>query len=142
MSGLIPYILFDGTARQALTDYQAIFGGKLFLHDYASAGRTDGPADAIAHGMVIGDVEIAGSDAGDGESSVSMSGMFFSLLGAADPGTLSQWFDALAEGGSITDPLQKRPWGDYDGTVVDKYGITWLIGYQEPQTTQGQGATA
>ncbi|MDA8332444.1 MAG: VOC family protein, partial [Candidatus Dormibacteraeota bacterium] len=27
--------------------------------------------------------------------------------------------------------LQRRPWGAYDGQVVDRYGLHWLIGYEE-----------
>lgn len=131
MSGLVPYLLFPGTAAEALRHYESIFGGETHLFDYASAGRTDGPADAIAHGMLLdGPVELAGADAGSGDSTVQMTGMFFSLLGTADPETLGRWFDALAVGGEVIDPLQKRPWGDHDGTLVDRHGVRWLIGYQ------------
>lgn len=135
MSGLIPYILFDGAAAEALTRYQEIFGGTLHLYDYKTLGRTDGPPEAIGHGMLIGDVELAAADAPQGERAIGATGLHFSLLGTKDPGTLTQWFDALAEGGTITDPLQKRAWGDYDGTVIDRFGISWLIGYQPPETT-------
>ena len=32
------------------------------------------------------------------------------------------------------DPLQKRPCGDDDGQVRDRFGLTWLIGFgaEEP----------
>ena len=131
MSGLIPYLLFPGTAADALGHYATIFGSETRLFTYADAGRADGPGDAIAHGMLVnGPVELAGADAAAGESTVEMSGMFFSLLGAAEPETLASWFAALAEGGTVIDPLQKRPWGDHDGTLVDRFGVPWLIGYQ------------
>ena len=26
--------------------------------------------------------------------------------------------------------LQERPWGAHDGTVTDRFGVTWLIGYE------------
>jgi PhnB protein len=54
----------------------------------------------------------------------------FALLGTAEPAVLEHWFAALADGGTVVDPLQKRPWGDHDGQVTDRYGLTWLIGYQ------------
>ena len=131
MSGLIPYLLFPGDAAEALQQYAAIFGGELQMFAYAQAGRTDGPEDAIAHGMLVnGPVELAGADAATGEVTVAMSGMFLSLLGTADPDTLAGWFDALAAGGEVIDPLQKRPWGDSDGTLVDRHGVRWLIGHQ------------
>lgn len=131
MSGLIPYLLFPGVAAEALRHYETIFGGELKLFTYEQAGRTDGPGDAIAHGMLLnGPVELAGADAATGEDTVRMSGMFFSLLGTAEPDVLARWFDALAEGGTVIDPLQKRPWGDHDGTLTDRYGVPWLIGHQ------------
>lgn len=130
MSGLIPYLLFPGNAAEALRFYQAVFGGELQTFDYATAGRLDGPGDAIAHGQLAGLVEIAGADAGADADAVQMGGMFLSLLGTADAVTLTSWYDQLAAQGRVIDPLQKRPWGDYDGTLVDRYGVRWLIGFQ------------
>ena len=55
----------------------------------------------------------------------------WSLLGAADPATLHAWFARLAEGGRVVDALQSRPWGACDGQVVDRFGLHWLIGYED-----------
>ncbi|WP_288969168.1 VOC family protein [uncultured Microbacterium sp.] len=129
MSGLIPYLLFPGNAAEALRHYQSVFGGDLQLLDYATAGRHDGPGDAIAHGQLSGLVELAGADAGADDDAVQMGGMFLSLLGTADALTLTGWYDMLAADGRVIDALQKRPWGDYDGTLIDRYGIRWLIGF-------------
>lgn len=129
MSGVTPYLLFPGNAAEALRYYLSVFGGELELVDYSRAGRHDGPGDAIAHGRLSGLVEIAGADAAADADAVQMTGMFLSLLGTADAATLTRWFDALAEGGRVIDPLQRRPWGDHDGTLIDRYGIRWLIGH-------------
>ena len=128
MSGLTPYLTFPGTAQQALTFYRDVFGGELTLHTLADFGRDDGPADAIAHGILTGPVALFGSD---GEPSVRMDGVLFALLGTADPATLHSWFDALADGGTDIDPLQRRPWGASDGQVTDRFGARWLIGYED-----------
>ena len=129
MSGLIPYLLFPGNAAEALTFYRDVFGGELQLMDYAAAGRHDGPGDAVAHGQLTGLVALAGADAGADDDAVQMGGMFLSLLGTADATTLTSWYDQLAVGGRVIDPLQERPWGDFDGTLSDRYGIRWLIGF-------------
>ncbi|GAA1544049.1 PhnB protein [Microbacterium ginsengiterrae] len=131
MSGLVPYLSFPGNAAEALTFYRDVFGGTLELFSYEQFGRTDGPADAIAHGALSGPVQLFASDAAGDEDAVHMVGVSFSLLGAADPQTLQAWFAALAEGGMIIDPLQERPWGDTDGQVADRYGIRWLIGHSQ-----------
>ncbi|MET0296783.1 MAG: VOC family protein [Microbacterium sp.] len=130
MTGLTPYLSFDGSAREALTAYRDVFGGDLALHTYAEFGRTDGPADAIAHGILDGPVALFAADAPAGEPALGIEGVLFSLLGTDEPAQLERWFAALADGGTVVDALQERPWGAHDGTVRDRFGVTWLIGYE------------
>lgn len=131
MSGLVPYLFFPGNAAEALSFYRDVFGGELSLFSYEQFHRADGPSDAIAHGMLSGAVELFGADAGPDADAVHIVGATFSLLGTAEPAVLQQWFASLAVGGTVIDLLQRRPWGDYDGQVTDRYGIRWLIGYQD-----------
>jgi PhnB protein len=126
-----PYLNLPGTARDALTFYQQVFGGEVSLHTFADFSRADGPADAIAHGILNGPVSLFASDAATGEESfVTTSGLMFALLGVADASTLRRWFQELSENGTIIDDLQTRAWGASDGQVRDKFGILWLIGFE------------
>lgn len=128
MTALIPYPSFPGDAREALEFYADVFGGELRLRTYA-VSCTDGPADGIAHGMLAGGpVSLFGSDAAPGERSVRIEGAMLSLLGTAEPATLHHWFDRLAAGGTVLDPLAPKPRGASDGQVVDRYGLPWLVG--------------
>lgn len=131
MAAPAPYLCLPGTAREALTFYHQVFGGTLTLHTLADFGRDDGPADAIAHGILDGPVSLFAADASAGESTVAVQGVLFSLLGAADPATLHRWFDRLSRDGTDIDRLQERPWGAHDGQVTDRYGLRWLIGYED-----------
>jgi PhnB protein len=124
------YVTFPGTAREALNFYASVFGGELTLHTYQDFGRSDGPETAIAHGVLDGAVSLSGSDAAEGEKSVRLEGIRLSLLGAAEPALLHEWFDRLAADGTILDPLGPKPWGASDGQVVDRHGLHWLIGYE------------
>ncbi|WP_104044199.1 VOC family protein [Arthrobacter sp. ZGTC412] len=124
------YVSFAGTAREALTFYAEVFAGELSLHTYRDFGRSDGPPDAIAHGVLTGTVAMAGSDAAAGERTVRLEGVMLSLLGTAEPDVLHSWFDQLAVGGEVVDPLAPKPWGASDGQVVDRHGLHWLIGYE------------
>ncbi|MGX1932825.1 VOC family protein [Microbacterium resistens] len=130
MTAPAPYLLFPGNAAEALEFYRSVFGGELMTFTYAEGGRSDGPGDAIAHGELHGLVAVSGADAGADQDGVQMSGMFLALLGTAEPETLTRWYEELAVGGRIIDPLQKRPWGDHDGSVADRYGVRWLIGFR------------
>ena len=130
-TGPAPYFQFAGTARQALEHWQRVFGGEVQIATYADFSRTDGPADAVAHGQLTGELQLFAADASEGDTPFSATGLLFSLLGAAEPDVLRRWFDQLAEGGTVIDPLQQRPWGDWDGTVLDAHGVTWLIGFED-----------
>jgi PhnB protein len=131
MTGLVPYIHFPGTAREALTFYGDVFGSPVELHTFADFGRADGPADAVAHGYLTeGPVALFGADAAGDEASFRSEGLMLSLLGTADSATLQSWFARLAEGGRVVDDLQMRPHGASDGQVIDRYGLHWLIGFE------------
>ena len=39
MTGLVPYLKFDGRAREALAFYRDVFGGELEIHTYADLGN-------------------------------------------------------------------------------------------------------
>jgi len=130
MTGLTPYLHFDGTAREALAFYRDVFGGEVVLNTFEDAGRTDGDASRIAHGMLQGRVELFAADTEPGGIPSRLEGTLFALLGTAEPDELREWFARLSEGGEVIDPLALKPWGDHDGQVRDRYGIVWLIGFQ------------
>ena len=126
-----PYILFPGTAREALTFYGDVFGCGVVLHTFEEFNRSDGPATAIAHGGITGGpVTLSGADASGDDRPIRTEGMMLSLLGTAGPSTLRNWFARLSEGGTVVSDLQKRPWGATDGQVIDRYGLHWLIGFE------------
>jgi PhnB protein len=129
-----PYLYFPGTARRALTFYADVFGGKTQLHTFADFERTDGPADAVAHGCLVdGPVVLFAADVAGDERPLRVEGMMLSLLGTAAPQTLRAWFSGLAAGGRVVDDLQRRAWGASDGQVVDRFGLHWLIGFDEDE---------
>jgi len=140
MSDPTAYLLLPGTARGALTFYGEVFGCGVRLHTLAEFGRTDGPADAVAHGYLVdGPVSLFAADVAGEEPPFRAQGLLLALLGTAPAATLRAWFAALAEGGRVVEELQDRAWGAADGQVVDRYGVHWLIGY-EAVDEAGDGA--
>jgi PhnB protein len=131
MTAPTPYIHLPGTARQALTFYGEVFGCAVRLHTFNEFERSDGPADAIAHGYLAeGPVTLFAADVGGDEPPFRCEGMMMSLLGTSDPSTLRTWFSRLSEEGEVVDALQTRPWGESDGQVIDRFGLHWLIGFE------------
>jgi PhnB protein len=49
-----------------------------------------------------------------------------SLSGDDEP-TLRGYWDGLIDGGAVTVPLEKAPWGDTFGMCLDRFGIAWLV---------------
>jgi PhnB protein len=131
MTDPTPYLLLPGTSREALTFYGDAFGCGVQLHTFAEFNRTDGRADAIAHGCLVeGPVTLFAADVFGDERPFRCEGMMLSLLGTAAPSTLRSWFSRLSDGGRVVDDLQVRPWGASDGQVIDRYGLHWLIGFE------------
>lgn len=46
-------------------------------------------------------------------------------------------FDALAEGGKITMPLEDMFFGSYFGSCVDRYGINWMVNFSSVKQENG-----
>ncbi len=49
-----------------------------------------------------------------------------------DPDTRAEadrLFAALAEGGAVEAPLEDAFWGDYFGSLIDRYGVRWMVNY-------------
>jgi PhnB protein len=115
-----------------LTFYGDVFGCSVQIHTYDAFNRADGPAEAVAHGSrTDGPVRLFASDVAGGGPAFRCEGMMFSLLGTVDSATLRDWFSKLSQGGRVVEDMQLRPWGAADGQVIDRYGLHWLIGFEE-----------
>jgi PhnB protein len=58
---------------------------------------------------------------------------FAITLGLSDPAEAERLFDALAENGTVTVPLQETFWALRFGSVIDRFGIPWSINCEKAQ---------
>jgi PhnB protein len=126
---LNPYISFDGNARQAMEFYQGVFGGSLTLNTYGEYGAQDAPeADKIMHGMLETDagLTLMGADTPPGTEHEPGNNISVSLSGE-DADELRGYWEKLADGGTVSVPLEKQMWGDEFGMCVDRFGISWMV---------------
>jgi len=134
VSRLNPYIGFTDNARQALEFYQSVFGGTLVMNTFGEYG-TEGPdADKIMHGQLETDkgYTLMGADTIAGMERDSGSAITISLSGD-DGDELRGYWEKLAEGGTVTLPLEKQMWGDEFGQCTDKFGVNWMVNIGQPQ---------
>ena len=132
MVTLNPYVNFTDNAREAMEFYQSVFGGELTTSTFAEFGAAQDPADAdkIIHAQLeSGTLTLMGADTPshlqfpgtDSNISVSLSG------GPEDDATIRGYWEKLAEGGTIDQPLEVAPWGDAFGMLTDRFGTSWLV---------------
>ncbi|HEY1914180.1 MAG TPA: VOC family protein [Streptosporangiaceae bacterium] len=134
-SRLNPYLNFNGTARQALEFYKSVFGGELTLSTFGDMGMADAPdADKIMHGQLEtgAGYTIMAADV-PGHMEYKPAAGFSVSLSGDDAEALRGYFAKLADGGTVTMPLDKQVWGDEFGMCVDQFGIDWLVNISQPQ---------
>jgi PhnB protein len=128
-SRLNPYLSFSDTARQAMEFYRGVFGGDLVLSTFGESGMAEGPdAQKIMHGQLEtpAGYTLMASDTPAGMDRTVGTNMSVSLSGD-DGDELRGYFTKLAEGGTVTMPLEKQMWGDEFGMVVDPFGVAWMV---------------
>jgi PhnB protein len=60
---------------------------------------------------------------------------FSMSLSGDDEALLSRWYERLADGGTVTMPLEKAAWGDTFGMCIDRFGVSWLVNIAGGATT-------
>lgn len=127
---LNPYLSFRDTAQEAMEFYRSVFGGELTSSTFAEYHASEDPAeqDKIMHSMLKtdGGLVLMASDTPNAMDYAPGNNYSVSLSGE-DETELRGYWDSLADGGTITMPLDKAPWGDSFGMVVDKFGVSWLV---------------
>ncbi len=137
MATINPYINFNGTTEEVFNFYRSVFGGEFLavnrfneMHSEDELGPGEG--ERIMHiSLPIGGGSILmGSDTIE-MMGKSAAGNNFSLSLAPDSKEeATRLFDGLSAGGQVTVPLDQAPWGAYFGMFVDKYGINWMVNYE------------
>ena len=130
---LNPYLHFDGTARDAMTFYQSIFGGELTVSTFGEMGMEGDQAEQLMHSQLQAPdgLVIMAADTPPGMTHTPGDTVNLSLSGE-DDATLRGWFEKLADGGVVHVPLEKQMWGDVFGQLADKFGVTWMVNINQP----------
>jgi PhnB protein len=134
---LHPYInlSFNGQCEDAFRHYERCLNGKVtFMLKYADSPMAkDAPAEwgvKIVHATLeIGTTRIQGSDPPPGGYEAPKG---FAISLKPEFGDAETLFTALAEGGTVTLPLQQTFWARAFGMVTDRFGVPWIINAGDP----------
>lgn len=145
MATVNPYLIFNGTCEAAFLFYQSVFGGEFpYMGRFGEMPPSDDPnspplspedAQKIMHVTlpISKETVLMGSDT-TGQSGDVIVGTNFSVsINTESKEEANRLFDGLSAGGTIIMPMTDTFWGAYFGMFTDKFGIGWMVNYDEPQ---------
>jgi PhnB protein len=138
MTQVNTYLNFAGNAEEAFQFYKSVFGGEFTsmvrFSDMPMEGVEISAHDAgkLMHvGLPIGSNNVLmASDALEsmGQNVVQGNNVYVSVH-PDSKAEADRIFGALADGGEIEMPIADQVWGDYYGSLKDKFGVLWMVNY-------------
>lgn len=136
------YLTFEGDCMAAFDFYRNVFGGEFsYVGKFSDMPPQEGQPpipdsmkNLIMHiGLPISkETVLMGSDTGGEWAPTVEKGNNFSISVNTDmKSEADRIFNALADGGQITMPLNTAFWGEYFGMLTDKFGISWMVSFAE-----------
>jgi PhnB protein len=130
MAQLIPYLTFNGNCKEAMEFYHASLGGELALQTVGESPAKDQMPpqtyNNVMHSrLAAGELVFMASDMmGPGEL-IRGNAIALTIIGHSKA-ELQEYFDKLAEGGTVGQPLTEAFFGVF-GFLTDKFGINWMF---------------
>jgi PhnB protein len=144
MAAINPYLTFNGNCEEAFLFYQSVFGGSFpFMGRFgdfpAQSGQNFPPAEAnkIMHVSlpISKETVLMGSDTSESFGGKTVIGNNFSISVNTDSrAEADKIFNGLSAGGKVTMPMELSFWGAYFGMFTDKFGINWMVNFDENPT--------
>ena len=139
MTALNTYLNFNGNTEEVFNFYRSVFGG-----EFATLQRFKDTPDAdkmpaseqekIMHvALPVGNNVLMGTDVPGSMPQVTTGTNMSICINADSKEETDKLFNGLSAGGQITMPLDKMFWGAYFGMLTDKFGIQWMVNFDENQ---------
>jgi PhnB protein len=132
------YINYNGNAEEAFTFYKSVFGGEFaMVQRFKDTPESDKLSaedrEKIMHiALPIGNDVLMATDAVESMGHKLEEGNNFHLTISPDSKEeAARLFNGLSAGGTVTMPLQDTFWGAYFGMLKDKFGIQWMVNYDQ-----------
>lgn len=139
MTTINPWINFNGNAEEAFTFYKSVFGGEFTklsrLKDLAGPEFPVAEKDAnkiLYIALPIGMNILKGNDIPESMGRVNENENRSKISVNADSKEeADRLFNGLSAGGTVEMPIADSPWGSYFGMFRDKFGIEWMIEFDQ-----------
>jgi PhnB protein len=132
----IPHLHFKGNCREAFKFYAETLGGKIvFAMTFGEApGAEQAPAELrnqIIHARVdLGGQFLLGCDVPPDRYQAPQG---FNVMAAVDkPADAERLFETLADGGTVSMPVQETFWAHRFGMCTDRFGTPWMVNCAKP----------
>lgn len=137
------YLTFDGNCEEAFNFYKSVFG-----KEFSYIGRfgdmppseesklSEADAKRIMHVSlpISNETILMASDTTSEWAGTLKQGNNYSIsINTASKEEADKLFNGLSAGGKVTMPLANTFWGAYFGMFEDKFGINWMVNYDEPK---------
>lgn len=140
------YLTFNGNCKEAFDFYKSVFGGDYpYVGTFGEMPPTEGKTmpeadkDKIMHISlpISKETILMGSDTGGEWAAHFNQGNNVSLsINTESRAEAEKMFNGLSAGGQVTMPLADTFWGAYFGMWTDKFGINWMVNYDDPAKMQ------
>ena len=134
------YLNFNGDCEAAFNFYKSVFGGEFtYIGRFGEMPETEEyKVPEVDKGKVmhvslpIGSSILMGSDCGGEWAPSFVQGNNFAVsISANSKDEADRIFSTLSADGKVTMPLANTFWGDYFGMLTDKFGVNWMMSYNE-----------
>ena len=142
MTKLQAYLNFAGNAQEAFDFYKSVFGGEFSslvrFKDFPMEGVaiSEDDEDKLMHiALPIGDDNVLmASDVLEslGRKFLQGNNVYISLHPTSRV-EADRIFAALSDGADIEMPIADQMWGDYYGSLKDRFGVQWMVNHSPPR---------
>lgn len=146
MPTINPYLNFQGNTEEAFKFYQSIFGGEFIGGISRFKDTPDGDKlpehekNKVMHiGLPFGSTNmLMATDALESmNQKVHQGNNIYLSISADSKEQADKFFNGLSDGSEIEMEMQDMFWGDYFGMLTDKFGIKWMVSFNQNNESQG-----
>ncbi len=139
MKAVNPYLNFNGNTEEAFNFYKSVFGGQFAMimrfKDTQEASKLSASEQEkimhIALPLKNGTILMATDALESMGQKLNAGNNFYICISPESKEEGNKLFDALSAGGKIEIPYQKQFWGAWHGQFTDKFGIQWMVDFDE-----------